>query len=209
MYSIATMITLSAEQRTGTAKALRGAEKIPAVYYGKGSDAVSVAIDAREFAKVYKEAGTTTVIALTIGGEKIPVLVHDIQRDIRLGEPTHIDFLVVDMKKEIEIDVPLEFTGTAEAEKSGLGNLVKAAFEIKVQALPTNIPQSIVVDVTSIATLEDQIKAGDITLPAGVTLVTDAEEVVALATAFAEEKETPTLDVNAVEVEQKGKKDEE
>lgn len=203
------MITLSAEQRTGTAKALRSAEKIPAVYYGKGSDAVSVAIDAKEFAKVYKEAGETTVFNLTIGAEKIPVLIKEIQRDVRLGEPTHVDFLMVDMKKEIEIAVPLEFTGTAEAEKNGLGTLVKVMHEVVVQALPTAIPQSITIDVTSLTTLEDQIKAGDITLPKGVTLVTDAEEAVALVTAFVEEKEEAAFDVNAVEVEQKGKKDEE
>lgn len=202
------MITLSAEQRTMSPSALRAAEKIPAVYYGKGSDAVSVAIDAREFVKVYREAGETSVVTLAIGGEKIPTLIHDVQRDALSGEATHVDFLIVDMKAAIEVAVPLEFIGTAEAEKNGLGTLVKVLHEVHVSALPADLPSALEVDVTGITSLEEPLTAGALTLPKGVTLVTPADEVIASVTAFVEEKESPVLDVNAVEVEQKGKKEE-
>lgn len=201
------MTTLSAEQRKETLSALRAAEKIPAVYYGQGSDAVSVVIDAKEFAKVYKEAGETSTIDLMVGGEKIPVLIKEIQRDAIYGHPIHIDFFKVDMKQELEITVPLEFVGTAEAEKNGLGNLVKVLYEVQVKSLPSNIPQSIEIDVSVLNTLEDQIKAGDIKLPTGVSLVTGADEAIALVTPFAEEKEDLVLDVSSVEVEKKGKKE--
>lgn len=209
MYSIATMITLSAEQRTMNPKDLRAADKIPAVYYGKGSDAVSIAIDAKEFIKVYKEAGETSAIALMVGGEKISTIIHDMQRDALSGEVTHVDFLIIDMKVAIEVAIPVEFIGTPEAEKGNLGTLVKVQHEVTVSALPGDLPHTLEVDVSGLATLEDQITAGDIKLPKGVTLVTEAIEVLALMNAFVEEKEEVVLDVNAVEVEAKGKKEEE
>lgn len=208
MYSIATMITLSAEQRKGTPSELRAQDKIPAVYYGKGSDAVSVTIDAKEFTKVYREAGETAAIALMVGGEKISTIIHDMQRDAVTGTVTHVDFLIIDMKVVLEVAIPLEFVGTPEAEKANLGTLVKVAHEVTVSALPGDMPQILEVDVSGLATLADQITAGDIKLPKGVTLITDPEEAVALMNAFVEEKEEAVLDVTAVEVEAKGKKEE-
>lgn len=205
------MITLEAKQRSGSPDALRAQDLIPAVYYGAGKDAVSIAIPAREFVKVYKEAGETTAVILTIGGEKISTLIHDIQRDPVSGNATHIDFLVIDMKKEIEVAVPLEFIGTAEAEKNGLGTLVKVLHEVHVSALPANLPHNLEIDVTGLNTLEDQVHVKNIALPHGVTMITDGEEVVALVAAFAQEKEEESVpvDLSAIEVEKKGKQEEE
>jgi len=202
------MITLSAEQRTMSPRDLRASDKIPAVYYGKGSDAVSIAIDAKEFIRVYREAGETSAIALMVGGEKISTIIHDMQREAITGAITHVDFLIIDMKVAIEVAIPVEFTGTPEAEKANLGTLVKVLHEVTVSALPGDLPHSLEVDVSGLATLDDQVAAGSIKLPKGVTLVTDPEEVVALMNAFVEEKEEPILDVTAVEVEAKGKKEE-
>lgn len=204
------MITLSAQSREGkTPDSLRASELIPAVYYSKGKDAVSIAVPAREFVKVFAEAGETTAVTLQLGGEKITTLIHDIQRDPITGAATHVDFLVIDMNKEIEVAVPIEFTGLAEAEKAGLGTIVKVLHEVHVKALPAKLPHSLEVDITSLATLEDQIHAKDIKLPSGVELVTSPEEVVALVAAFKEEKEEAPVDLSAIEVEQKGKKEEE
>ncbi len=200
--------TLQAQKREGTPSAIRAQELVPAVYYGSGKDAVSITVDLKEFTRIFKEAGETTTVALQIGGEKINTLIHDVQRDPLTGTATHVDFLAVDMNKEIEVPVPLEFTGVAEAEKNGLGNLVKVLHEVHIKALPANLPHSLSVDISSLATLEDQIHVKDIALPSGVSMITDAEEVVALVTAFVEEKEdAPVFDPNAVEVEKKGKEE--
>jgi large subunit ribosomal protein L25 len=201
------MITLEATQRNGSPEAIRAQDLIPAVYYGAGKDAVSIAIPAREFIKVYKEAGENTAVTLTIGGEKISTLIHDMQRDAVTGTITHVDFLIIDMKKEIEVAIPLEFTGTADAEKNGLGTIVKVIHEVEVKALPNDLPHSFEIDVTVLATLEDQIHVKDIKLPKGVTMITDGEEVIALVAAFAEEKEEEAapVDLAAIEVEKKGK----
>jgi large subunit ribosomal protein L25 len=202
-------VTLTASKREGTPATVRAAELVPAVYYSAGKDAVSISIPLKEFTKVFKEAGESTAIALQIGGEKINALIHDIQRDPISGTPVHVDFLVIDMNKEIEVTVPIEFTGLADAEKNGLGNLVKVAHEIQVKALPANLPHSVTVDVAGLATLDDQIHAKDIALPAGVTLITPADEVIVLVAAFVEEKEEASapIDLSAIEVEKKGKEE--
>ena len=201
-------ITLTAAKREGAPAALRAQDLIPAVYYGAGKDAVSISVPLKEFSKVFKDAGETTTVSLQLGGEKVNTLIHDIQRDPITGTPTHIDFLVIDMNKEIEVPVPIEFTGLAEAEKNGLGTLVKVMHEIHVKALPANLPHSFTVDVTRLATLEDQIHVKDIALADGVVLVGSPDDVVALVTPFVEEKEeAPAFDPNAVEVEKKGKEE--
>ena len=199
-------ITLTAQSRGNASPAvLRSQDLIPAVYYGAGKDAVSIAVAAKEFVTVWKEAGETSTVTLTIGGEKITVMFHDIQRDPITDTPTHIDFLIVDVTKPVEVAVPIVFTGTAEAEKAGLGTLVKVLHEVEVRALPSHLPHEVSVDVSGIATLDDQIHVRDIALPNGVELVTDSEDVVALVTPFKEEKEEAPMDLSAIEVEKKGK----
>jgi large subunit ribosomal protein L25 len=201
------MITLEAKQRSGSPAALREQDMIPAVYYGAGKDAVSIAVPAKEFIKVYKEAGENTAVILTIGGEKISTIIHDMQRNPVTGETTHVDFLIIDMKKELEVAIPLEFTGTAEAEKANLGTVVKSVHEVTVRALPNDLPHNFEIDITGLATLEDQIHVKDIKLPKGVTMVTDGDEVVVSIAHFVEEAEEPTAapDLSAIEVEKKGK----
>jgi large subunit ribosomal protein L25 len=205
------MITLTAQSRGGKSpSALRTEEFIPAVYYSAGKDAVSIAVPLKEFLKVYKEAGESSAVTLTIGGEKISTLIHSIQRDPIKNNPVHVDFLIIDMNKEIEVPIQIEFTGLAEAEKLGLGTLVKVLYEIQIKGLPKDMPHTLEVDVTNLATLEDQIHVSDIKVPHGITVITPAEEVVALIAAFKEEKEEEVpVDLSAIEVEKKGKKEDE
>jgi large subunit ribosomal protein L25 len=204
------MLTLKANKRTNEKMSdIKALGLIPAVFYGFGKEATSISIPTIEFIKLFKEAGETTAITLDLGTEKVSTLIQDIQRNVITGEPIHVDFLVIDMKKEAEVSVPLEFTGISEAEKSGLGNVVKVMHEIEVRALPADLPHSITVDVTNLATLSDAIHAKDISLPKGVTLVTDGEEVLAAVTGFVEEKEEVSVDLSAIEVEKKGKKEDE
>ena len=141
--------------------------------------------------------------------KKVDVLIHDVQVDPVKGFPVHVDFLAIDMNKPVEVTIPLEFIGLAKAEKDGLGTLVKVLHEVDIKALPKDLPHNIEVDVTSIATLEDVIHVKNIKLPNGVTLITEGEEVVALVAAAKEEKEEAPVDLSAIEVEKRGKKEEE
>ncbi len=142
--------------------------------------------------------------------KKLDVLIHEIQVDPVRGFPVHIDFLAVDMNKPIEVGVPIEFIGVAPADKSGLGALVKVLYEFEVRALPKDIPQTISVDLSTLVELDSQIHTKNIILPKEVEMLTEGEEVVALIAPIKEEviEETP-VDLSEIEVEKKGKKDDE
>ncbi len=207
------MITLKVELRDPKSKlaALRAEGFVPAVYYGHKEKATPCVFPLNEFKKVWKVAGESSVITLEMpNGGKISALIHEVQMDPVKGVPIHVDFYAIEKGKEVEVHVPIEFIGVSEAVKSLIGNLVKVLFEVEVKALPENLPHNVVVDISSLVTLDDKITAGDIVLPKGVTLVTGATDVViAIAVAKEEVEEAPVMDLASIEVEKKGKKEEE
>ncbi len=205
------MKTLTATKRSKTDKLveLRSNGMVPAVVYGAGVENISISVSGIEFKKVFKEAGESSTILLDIEGKKVDALIHDVQFDPVRGFALHADFLAVDMNKPVHVAIPLEFTGVAPAEKAGMGTLVKVIHEVEVKALPKDLPHFITVDISSLNTLEDQIHVSNLVAPAGVTITTDVDEVVALVAAAKEEKEVAPVDLSSIEVEKKGKKEEE
>lgn len=204
------MQTLTATKRSKTEKlaTVRSNGMVPGVVYGARVENTSISVPSVAFKKIFKEAGESNAIVLDLEGKKIDVLIHDVQVDPVHGFSIHVDFLAIDINKPVEVAVPLEFTGVAPAEKLGLGTLVKVLHEVEIRALPKDIPHTLSVDISSLETLEHQIHAKNIILPSGVTLITDAEEVIALVAAAKEEKEETPVDLSAIEVEKKGKKEE-
>ncbi len=182
---------------------------IPGVYYGHSEASTPVVFPLNTFKKVWKTAGESSVITLEMPKGKISALIHEVQLDPVKGVPIHVDFYAIEKGQEVEVRVPIEFVGVSEAVKSLIGNLVKVLYEIEVKALPENLPHNVVVDISSLTTIDGQITAGDIVLPKGVTLVTGATEVVAaIAVAKEESVEAPVMDLASIEVEKKGKKEE-
>jgi len=208
--SITPMQTLTATKRSKTDKlaTVRSNGMVPAVVYGARVENTSISVPSTDFVKVLKAAGESSTVELTLAGKKIDVLIHEVQVDPVKGFPIHVDFLAIDMNKPVEVSIALEFTGVAPAEKAGLGSLVKVLHEVEILALPKDLPHTIAVDISVLETLEDQIHVKDIVLPKGVTMVTDVEEVVALVAAAKEEKEEVPVDLTAIEVQAKGKKEE-
>jgi large subunit ribosomal protein L25 len=203
---------LKAEERNkGNLKSLREKGLLPAVFYGAKQKSTPVAIDSRQFGKIWKEAGESTTIILETPKGKVETLIHDIQFDPMTDLPIHVDFLAIEADKELEVGVPLEFTGISEAVKAGLGTLVKVLHELEIKALPRDLPHSIKVDISKLATLDDQVLVSDIVLPSGVKSVTKSTEVVAMVAPFVEEKEEVAAapDLSQIEVAKKGKKEEE
>ncbi len=206
------MKTLIATMRSKADKlaTVRNNGMVPAVVYGASTENTSISVPSIDFVKVFREAGESSTIVLEMGVKKVDVLIHDVQFDPIKGFPLHVDFLAVDMNKPVHVSVPIEFSGVAPAEKAGLGTLVKVLHEVEIKALPKDLPHTISVDITTLETLENQIHVKDIKLPAGVTMLSDADEVVALVAQAKEEKEeVGAVDLGAIEVEKKGKKDEE
>jgi large subunit ribosomal protein L25 len=212
------ILTATKRSKADKLAIIRSNGMIPAVVYGVRVENTMISVPAVDFQKILKIAGESSTILLEIKGDeakkeasqKVDVLIHDMQVDPIRGFPTHIDFLAIDMNKPVEVTIPVEFIGVAPAEKNSLGVLVKVIHEIEVEALPKDLPHNVTVDVSVLDVLDSQIHIKDITLPKGVKMITDMNEVVALISAIKEEvvDETP-VDLSAIEVEKKGKKDEE
>ena len=205
------MTTLNAILRDNKIKndVLRSGGDIPAVFYGFKKDVTSLTVKKVDFTKVFKEVGETNTLKLETPSGSFDALIHEVQYDPITNQPIHVDFLSVDMTKEIEVDVPFEFVGEAPAVKGG-GILVKVMHEVKISALPSKVPHAINVDISKLETVESVIHLKDLKLPEGVTLLEDAENVVAsVAVAKDEPVESAPVDLSTIEVEAKGKKEEE
>ena len=203
------MLKLAIEARKTGREELKG-DKIPAVFYGRKEESTSIAVALKDFKKVLKEAGESTVIALTGVGEEKEALIHDVDFEPVTGQPRHADFYIIEKGKKVQVTVPLNFVGIAPAVKELGGVLMKILYEVEVEALPKDLPHEINVDISSLADFESKIEIKNITLPEGVMILGDADEVVALVSEVKEEviEEAPAaLDLSTIEVEKRGKEE--
>jgi len=206
------MITLKTQAREASnLKSQREAGMVPAVMYGPKEDTASIAVSGKEFGKVLKEAGESTVITLETPKGKKSALIHDVQFDPIKSIPLHVDFYIIEEGKEVGVDTPLEFVGVSPAVKELGGTLVKVLHELSIKGMPAKLPHTIEVDISALVDLESHISAKDITLPEGITLMNNIDEIIASISVAKEEEEEPTesADISDIEVEQKGKKEEE
>lgn len=184
------MDSITAQLRTVLGKkvtTLRKQGLLPAVVYGKNKAAQSIAVPQKEFIKVWKSAGESSLVALNIDNQEQNVLIHEVALDPIKNMPVHADFYLVDLKKEVEVDVPLEFSGVEEAGKASSGILVKVLHELKIKALPQNLPHGILVNVMSLQNPGDVISVSGIVAPAGVTILNAPEDTIAMIEAVKEE----------------------
>lgn len=205
------MLTIQAKNRDLNVglDGLRKEGFIPAVFYGPKNPATSITIATKEFTKVWKEAGESSSVTLATESGEFSTMIHDVAVDPVTSTPMHVDFYVIDATKELEVAIPIEFTGVAPAVKGGLGSLVKVMHEVVVRALPKDLPHNVTVDISGLVSLDSQILAESVTLPKGVTLATKGSDVVAAVAGIKEEVESAPIDLSAIEVEKKGKKEEE
>jgi len=144
-------------------KKLRQEGILPANIYGKDVKSIGVQIDLKTFSDVYKQTGETGLVNLTVGKETKarPVLIHNLQKDPVTDEPLHVDFRQVDLTKKVTADIPLEFISEAPAVEKG-GVVVQLMDEVEVEALPTDFPDKIEVDVSRLAKIGDSIALKDL-----------------------------------------------
>ncbi|MCH8741737.1 50S ribosomal protein L25 [Patescibacteria group bacterium] len=178
------MLTLSAKIRKTSGKktkTLREKGLLPAVVYGPKIEALSLELDYKEFEKIYKESGESSLISLEVENkkEKSSVLIHDIQQDPLSDKIIHVDFYQVPLSKEVDVKVPLIFEGIALAVKELGGTLVKDISELEVKSLPQHLPKEIKVDISKLKTFEDHILIKDLKLPEGIKILKDPKEIVA------------------------------
>ncbi len=196
----------------GALSHIRAEKKVPAVVYGGHKEPVSITVAVKDLEKIMK-AGKNTLVEMTLNGEKELVLVKEVQFHAVTDNPIHADFQRVSMKDKMDVVVPLKLEGTP-ADVAQYGAIIEHILrEIEVRALVSAIPHEIVLDITPM-TINKGILAGDIKLPQGVELITDAEApVVHLAIPKDDTPApAPAADAAAAQPESsstKGKKDEE
>ena len=192
-------------------KSLREKGILPAVIYGRKEESTPIAIDAKQFEKVFKAAGESTVLTLKGLDQDKQALIQEVDFDAVSGEPLHADFYVIEKGQTVTVSVPFEFAGVSPAVKDKGGILVKVMHELEVECEPKDLPRAIRVDVSSLVELEDQIKIKDLGLSAALKLSIDTDEVVAMIDVAKEEPvEAAPVDISAIEMSvERGKKEEE
>lgn len=206
-------LTIEAEKREILGNKLKDSRqdgKLPAVLYGRKEKSAALFIDSIKFDKIFKEAGESSVITVKTGDGAKSVLIHDVQFSPISGKPIHVDFYAIEKDKKVEVDISLVFVGESAAVRELGGILVKVLHEIKVEALPQDLPSEIEVDLSKLKDFESQIHVKDLTVPATVTILNESDEVIALVEAAREEEpeEETTPDLSSIEVEKKGKQEE-
>ncbi|HSG25240.1 MAG TPA: 50S ribosomal protein L25 [Anaerolineales bacterium] len=174
-------------------KVLRREGKLPAVIYGYNMEPLPILLDLRETTKQLREVSRATVLTVDVSGDKHTVLVRERQRGVLSGLYEHIDFLAISMTETVRTEVNIFVEGSSPAEEEFGAIIMTGADSVEVEALPGDLPESLIVDVSSLTGIGDTITVADLVLPKGVTVLSDSSEMLAVVTlpaqALAEEEE--------------------
>lgn len=210
------MVNLTAKIRKDLGKKvkkIREQGQAPAVLYGPKIENMNLEINLKEFENVYREAGESSLIDLSVGQKKFLVLIHAVEKDPLSQKAIHVDFYQPRLDEEITATIPLVFEGEAPAIKELGGTFVRNIHEIEVRALPQDLPHEIKVNVEGLKTFEDNILIKDLKVSPDVKVLKDSEETVAFVSEpekVEEELEKPIEEkVEDVEKVEKAEKDEE
>lgn len=156
-------------------KKLRKAGELPATVYGKNVSSASITVNAEAFDKTYEEAGETGLVELAVAGSVRHVLIHHVQKHPVTGAILHVEFHQVDLKEKVHAKVPIVLVGESTAVSEKRGVLLSILDEVEVEALPTDLVEHIEVDVTTLSDVGQEVKVKDLTIPSGLTVMSDAE----------------------------------
>lgn len=210
-------LVLEAKPRTITGKKvsqLRRAGLVPVVVYGPKVEPEQYQIEYRPLQYALLEAGGTHLIDLNIEGKTRTVIAREVQRDILRGEIQHVDFLALDLKAKISIDVPIHFINESPAVAAKKGMLITGPAMLTVSTLPTHLPSQIEIDLSPLLEVGDAIHVRDLNLGDDISILNDEDEILARVsqTSAARSSEAEELEdgsVGEVEIIKKGKADEE
>ncbi len=206
-------LTISAQSRTALGKLnkkLRTTGMIPAVLYGpsfaKASEGkastMPLQVNVKEFQKVFKAAGESTLVNLVVEGQgQHKVLIHDVAKHYMRNEPIHVDFYEVDLTRKIHAKIPLEYIGVSAAVKELGGILVKNLTEVEVEALPSDLPHNIELNLETLKIFADHIRVSDIKVSDKVKILTHAEDIIVSVQPPRTEEELAELEKPTAEAE--------
>ncbi len=208
-------VVLNATKRTIVGKQvsqLRRAGQLPGVIYGHNFEPINITMESHYAGQIIPRLTSSSIVNIDIDGKLIPALVREKQKNYIKNVYTHIDFQAISLTELIRADVSLHFHGTAPAIKEFSAAIVNNMDSVEVEALPNDLPERIEVDLGVLVKIGDAIHVRDLIIPAGVTLLTDLDVMVAVATATHEETAETAGLPGAVEPEisvERGKKEEE
>lgn len=201
---------IKAQKRQHTARQSRKNGMVPAVIYGKKFNNEQLELDQIEFSRLFRDAGSSNLVDLLMDGKSVKTLIHEIQKDPYKNTIIHVDFLKIDMKEKIRTEIPLEFVGETDLMIQQEGSLITNKDSVEVECLPSDLVDHINVDISVLTDFDMNIKVEDLRVPAGIEILDDSEEVIALVQPPRSEEELAELDeevvedVEAIEVENAG-----
>jgi large subunit ribosomal protein L25 len=211
-------VVLKASPRTVVGKqvkALRRDGFLPAILYGHKIDPTPISLNAHDAGITLGRLTASSLVTIDLDGKEYPTLVREKQRHHIKGHLTHVDFQIVSMTEKLRTDVGVELTGTAPAVKDFNAILVTSLDALEVECFPQDLPTKIVVDVSVLKEIGDGIRVRDLVISEKVEILSDAEEMIVIATAAREEvipeEEEAVVEGEEAEPEviEKGKKEEE
>lgn len=200
MVDVIELAANTREARGKQVKAVRAEGNVPAVIYGHGVDTQALSVGQRALTKVFSEAGSNKMVALSVDdGKPYNVMIHDIQKDSQTGAITHADFYKVKMNEKIKAEIPLHFVGESTAVYKLEGSLIQALSTVEVEALPANLPENIEVDISVLDDFDKTIQVSDLQIPNNVELLTETTELIAKAEPPRSDEELEDLDAPVVD----------
>jgi len=158
---------------------LYGQGKLAAVVYGHNTKPTPLTLERLEFQKVFIKSGRTHLVDLLVDGERTEkVLVREIQTHPRRLGPIHVDFYQVNLQEKITVEVPVHLVGESAAVKRGDADVLQPVHMLRVECLPSDIPEAFEVDLSPLEDIESEFRVADLNVPKGVTVQLDPEELI-------------------------------
>lgn len=180
---------------------------IPAVAYGEGVDPTPIVLNRKDFLRTLRTEGVNVIFDLTLDGKGYPSIIKELQKDPVKDTILHIDFMIVDINKPVTTVIPVETTGTSKGEKLG-GLLEQELYELEVEALPLDLPDKVVVDVTDLG-MHDVVFVKDLNISDKVKVLTHPDTPVVSVVAPAREEVPAAVEGEEVEAAEGEEKKEE
>lgn len=208
-------LVIKAEKREVIGKkvgVLRREGKLPGVIYGHNFKPQPILMDLKDASKVLLTTTASSIINLNLDGKELAALVREKQKDYLRNQYIHVDFQAVSLTEKLRAKVNIELVGTAPAVRNFNGVVVEGVNSINVEALPSDLPERFIVDISHLENIGAALYLKDLNIPAAVELLDSPDELVVLITAPAAEEveEAPAVEAGTEpEVIEKGKKEEE
>lgn len=198
-------VILKANKRDVTGKqvkALRRAGILPAVIYGRHVQPIAISLDAHTASLALAKLTSSSLVTLDVDGAEFTAIVREKQRDYIKAVLTHIDFLALDLTEKIRTKVRLTYVGVSSAVKDYSAVLVHRLEALEVECLPTDLPERITVDISSLKEIGNSIHVRDIVVPNAerVLVLDDGDEIAIIATLVIVKEEAADVDAAAAAV---------